>query len=87
MASFLFVYRNRAESYGNMSSDELQQMLQKWQTWIADALSKAGWSSPAASRSRRKAACSRAAAGTRGRGAELAVNGVHRLLSANGEVR
>jgi hypothetical protein len=42
MAKFLFVYRNSGESYGNMSPEEMQQMLQKWQTWIADGLHK-GW--------------------------------------------
>jgi hypothetical protein len=42
VAKFLFVYRNSSESYGNMSPEEMQQMLQKWQTWIADGLKK-GW--------------------------------------------
>jgi hypothetical protein len=42
MAKFLFVYRNSSESYGTMSPEEMQQMLQKWQTWIADGLAK-GW--------------------------------------------
>ena len=42
MAKFLFVYRNRSESYGTMSPEEMQQVLQKWQTWIADGLKK-GW--------------------------------------------
>jgi hypothetical protein len=42
VAKFLFVYRNRSESYGTLSPEEMQQMLQKWQTWIADGLQK-GW--------------------------------------------
>ena len=42
MAKFLFVYRNSRESYGSMSPEEMQQMLQKWQTWIADGLNN-GW--------------------------------------------
>jgi hypothetical protein len=42
MARFLFVYRNSRESYGSMSPEEMQQMLQKWQTWITEGLRK-GW--------------------------------------------
>jgi hypothetical protein len=42
MTKFLFVYRNSTESYGTLSPEEMQQMLQKWQTWIADGLNK-GW--------------------------------------------
>ena len=42
MAKFLFVYRNSSESYGTMSPEEMQQVLQKWQTWIAQGLQK-GW--------------------------------------------
>jgi hypothetical protein len=42
MAKFLFIYRNSSESYGTMSPDEIQKMLQKWQAWIAEGLQK-GW--------------------------------------------
>jgi len=42
VAKFLFVYRNSNESYCALSPEEMQQMLQKWQTWIADGLKK-GW--------------------------------------------
>lgn len=42
MAKFLFVYRNSSESLGNMSPEEMQQMLQKWQIWLADGL-RQGW--------------------------------------------
>jgi hypothetical protein len=39
---FLFVYRNSSQSYGALSPEEMQQMLQKWQAWIAEGLRK-GW--------------------------------------------
>jgi hypothetical protein len=42
MAKFLFVYRNTSESYGTMSPEEMQQVLQKWQTWITEGL-RGGW--------------------------------------------
>src|SRR5262249_51157464 len=42
MANFLFVYRNSRESYGPLTPEEMQQMLQKWQAWIAEGLQK-GW--------------------------------------------
>jgi hypothetical protein len=42
MAKFLFLYRNSSESYGTMSPEEMQQMLQKWQTWITEGL-RQGW--------------------------------------------
>jgi hypothetical protein len=42
VAKFLFVYRNNSESYGNMSPEEMQQMLQKWQTWLTEGL-RQGW--------------------------------------------
>ena len=42
MAKFLFVYRNSSESYGKMSPEEMQQMLQKWQNWISEGVRK-GW--------------------------------------------
>ena len=42
MANFLFVYRNSTESYGSMSPEEMQQMLQKWQAWISEGL-RQGW--------------------------------------------
>jgi hypothetical protein len=42
VAKFLFVYRNTSESYGNMSPEEMQQMLQKWQTWMAEGF-RQGW--------------------------------------------
>jgi hypothetical protein len=42
MAKFLFVYRNSSESYGTMSPEEMQQMLQKWNAWITEGL-RQGW--------------------------------------------
>ena len=42
MAKFLFVYRNSSESYGTMTPEVQQQMIQKWQTWITEGLRK-GW--------------------------------------------
>jgi hypothetical protein len=42
MAKFLFVYRSRNEARGALSPDEMQQMLQKWNAWISEGLSK-GW--------------------------------------------
>ena len=42
MAKFLFVYRNTSESYGTMSPEEMQQMLQKWNAWITEGL-RQGW--------------------------------------------
>jgi hypothetical protein len=42
VAKFLFVYRNTSESYGTMSPEEMQQMLQKWNAWITEGL-RQGW--------------------------------------------
>ena len=42
MAKFLFVYRNTTQSYGSMSPEEMQQMLQKWQNWISEGV-RQGW--------------------------------------------
>jgi hypothetical protein len=42
MAKFLFLYRNSSESYGTMTPDEAQQMLQKWNVWITEGLRR-GW--------------------------------------------
>jgi hypothetical protein len=42
MANFLFVYRSGKDGQGKMSPEEMQQHMQKWQTWIAEGLQK-GW--------------------------------------------
>ena len=42
MAKFLFVYRSGRDARNAMSPEEMQQMLQKWTTWIAEGL-RQGW--------------------------------------------
>ena len=42
MAKFLFVYRSGKDSRDTMTPEEMQQVLQKWNTWIAEGLQK-GW--------------------------------------------
>jgi hypothetical protein len=42
VTKFLFVYRNSSESYGSMSPEEMQQMLQRWQSWITEGI-RQGW--------------------------------------------
>ena len=42
MPNFLFVYRTNYESHGNMSPEEMQQNMQKWQAWMSEGLRK-GW--------------------------------------------
>jgi hypothetical protein len=42
MTKFLFVYRNTQESYAAMPREEMQQMMQKWQTWITGGM-RDGW--------------------------------------------
>jgi hypothetical protein len=42
MASFLFVYRINNASYDNMSPEEMQQNMQRWQTWMSEGIQK-GW--------------------------------------------
>ena len=42
MAKFLFVYRSGKDSRDSMSPEEMQQILQKWHSWIAEGLQK-GW--------------------------------------------
>ncbi len=42
MAKFLFVYRSGKDAHGNMSPEEMQQILQKWNAWIGEGL-RAGW--------------------------------------------
>jgi len=42
VANFLFVYRINNASFNNMSPEEMQQNMQRWQTWIAEGLQK-GW--------------------------------------------
>ena len=42
MAKFLFVYRGSGDVEAKMSPEDMQQHMQKWGTWIREAL-KAGW--------------------------------------------
>jgi hypothetical protein len=42
VAKFLFVYRNSSDSTRPMPPEEMQQMLQKWNTWITEGLRR-GW--------------------------------------------
>jgi hypothetical protein len=42
MAKFLFVYRRGIDAVNRMTPEEMQQHMQKWQTWIREGLQK-GW--------------------------------------------
>ena len=42
MARFLFVYRGDGTVAARMTPEQMQQHMQKWQTWITDGLQK-GW--------------------------------------------
>jgi hypothetical protein len=42
MAKFLFVYRSGRDARSTMTPEQMQQMLQKWHTWLAEGLEK-GW--------------------------------------------
>jgi hypothetical protein len=41
MAKFLFVYRGGSAA-NNLTPEEMQQQMQKWQTWISEGMQK-GW--------------------------------------------
>ena len=42
MAKFLFVYRRGSTAVDNMTPEQMQQQMQRWQTWIAEGMQK-GW--------------------------------------------
>jgi hypothetical protein len=42
MADFLFIYRGGDEAYAKFTPDQMQQMMNKWSAWIADAMQN-GW--------------------------------------------
>ncbi len=42
MAKFLFVYRGDDAAYQKMSPEEIQGIMQKWHTWIGQAMQQ-GW--------------------------------------------
>ncbi len=42
MANFMFVYRGSNDEYQKLSPEEMQQIMQKWNAWIAEGFQK-GW--------------------------------------------
>jgi len=42
MAKFLFVYRSNPASFANIPPEEMQKHMEKWRTWITEAMKK-GW--------------------------------------------
>ena len=42
MADFLFIYRNSIEADTKLAPDQMQQVMNKWSTWIRGAMEK-GW--------------------------------------------
>jgi hypothetical protein len=42
MANFLFVYRSSTTARQDMTPEQMQQIMQKWQAWIGEGLQK-GW--------------------------------------------
>ena len=42
MGKFLFIYRRGNDTTRNMTPDEMQQQLQRWQKWLGEGLQK-GW--------------------------------------------
>jgi hypothetical protein len=42
MANFLFVYRSSSTARQDMTPEQMQQMMQKWQAWMGEGLQK-GW--------------------------------------------
>lgn len=42
MPNFLFVYRQSFDTFKTMAPEEMQQQMQKWQTWLAEGFEK-GW--------------------------------------------
>jgi hypothetical protein len=42
MAKFLFVYRSNPKVRSGMSPEQMQQQMQKWSTWIGEAM-RQGW--------------------------------------------
>jgi hypothetical protein len=42
MAKFLFLYRSPTNNRSSMTPEEMQQILQKWNTWITEGL-RSGW--------------------------------------------
>jgi hypothetical protein len=42
MARFLFIYRRGSQAADKLTPEQLQQTMQKWQTWISEGLQR-GW--------------------------------------------
>jgi hypothetical protein len=42
MANFLFIYRGGDEGSAGFTPEQMQQIMQKWATWIGEAMQK-GW--------------------------------------------
>ena len=42
VAKFLFVYRGASDDVANMTPEEMQQHLKKWEQWISEGMQK-GW--------------------------------------------
>jgi hypothetical protein len=42
MSKFLFIYRGGSSAAREMSPEEMQQHMKKWETWIGEAMQK-GW--------------------------------------------
>ena len=42
MAKFMFIYWGKPGDMSNVSPDEMQKVMQKWGTWIGEAMQK-GW--------------------------------------------
>jgi hypothetical protein len=42
MAKFLFVYRGASAAAANLTPEEMQQHMQKWEKWIGEGMQK-GW--------------------------------------------
>jgi hypothetical protein len=42
MADFMFVYRTNPGAFGSMTPGDVEQHMQKWHTWLTEALQK-GW--------------------------------------------
>jgi hypothetical protein len=42
MADYLFIYRGNGEAEAKLSPEQMQQIMNKWGTWIREALAK-GW--------------------------------------------
>lgn len=42
MANFMFIYRGSNDEYRKLSPEQMQEIMQKWNNWIAEGFQK-GW--------------------------------------------